>query len=86
MKPEIWFEPAQVWEVMAADLSISPVHKGAIGQVHESKGIGLRFPRFLRIRDDKNPEQATTAEQIAQMFRNQKITHTAQGDDEDDDF
>jgi DNA ligase-1 len=82
MKPEVWFEPSAVWEVMAADFSVSPVHTGAIGHVHDSKGIGLRFPRFIRIRDDKNPEQATTAEQVSQMFRNQKITHTAQGDDD----
>ena len=85
--PDVWFEPCQVWEVLAADLSISPVHMAAAGLVDPAKGIALRFPRFLRLRDDKGPEDATNAEQIAQMYNDQAInTKSGGGAADDDDY
>lgn len=32
-KPDIWFEPKVVWEVLTADLSLSPIYTAAQGLV-----------------------------------------------------
>lgn len=87
MLPDIWFAPAVVWEVKAADLSVSPVHQAALGLVDANKGISIRFPRLVRVRDDKTPEEATGAEQVAEMYRRQALAQSNNKDaaaDEDE--
>ena len=84
---DVWFEAVQVWEVKAADLSQSSLHRGAIGKTGDSsRGIGLRFPRYERTRPDKKPEEATTSDQILEMYYAQDSVNTGgdYGDDDDD--
>ncbi|KAK7468881.1 ATP-dependent DNA ligase Cdc17 [Stygiomarasmius scandens] len=88
-KPDIWFEPQVVWEVLTADLSLSPIYTAAQGLV-EDRGISLRFPRFIRVRDDKSADDATDPEQIAEMYKRQALAQSGgkkkKGGDADDSF
>jgi DNA ligase 1 len=82
---DVWFDAVQVWEIKAADLSKSSAHKGAIDKTGEQgRGIGLRFPRFERVRDDKRPEDATTSDQILEMYYNQDAIIGGGADSEDE--
>lgn len=53
--PDVWCSPELVVEVAADELTTSPIH---------SAGQALRFPRFIKFRDDKKWDEATTLEEL----------------------
>ena len=67
---DVWFEPAVVVEVLAAELTLSPTHTAAWGRLQEDAGLALRFPRFTgRWRDDKAATDATTVDEVVGLYR-----------------
>ncbi len=62
---DAYFRPEVVFEVAFEEIQLSPPEK-------HTGGVGLRFPRFIRIREDRRPEEATTLEEILQMYRAQQ--------------
>ncbi|KAH7888551.1 ATP-dependent DNA ligase [Phlebopus sp. FC_14] len=71
-RPDVFFRPHEVWEIRGADVTLSPVSLAALGEVSPVRGLSLRFPRFIRVRSDKSPEQASTSQFLAQMWRDQQ--------------
>lgn len=63
--PDIWIEPSLVAEILADEITLSPRHTA--GRKH-GRGYSLRFPRLVRFRDDKNPQDITTVSEIKKMY------------------
>jgi DNA ligase 1 len=54
------------------DITISPTYTAAIGLVSDEKGLSLRFPRFLKKREDKSIDDASTSDFLAALWRKQE--------------
>lgn len=67
VEPDDWFKPQIVAEILASEITRSPVHTCA--QDQSGEGLALRFPRFKRFRSNKLPDQATHSSEIVQMFK-----------------
>jgi DNA ligase 1 len=75
--PDTWVEPTLVMEVRGAELTLSPIHRAAFGEVRPGAGFALRFPRFTgNWRTDKEATDATTAAELLELYRAQ-VKHEA---------
>ncbi|CAI7612494.1 unnamed protein product [Penicillium crustosum] len=70
-EPDVWFEPCEVWEMAFADITLSPTYPAAIGLVSDERGLSLRFPRFIKVREDKSIDEATSSDYLALLWRKQ---------------
>ena len=87
-QPDVWFEPRFVWEVKTADLTISPRYKAGADALSDGsgKGISLRFPRFIKEREDKKADEATGSRMVVEMYQKQEGVGKNKGPSVDDDF
>ncbi len=82
LQADVWFEPAVVLEVLGAEITLSPIHMCAMDSIRKGSALAIRFPRFTgKYRTDKAPEDATTSEEIVEMYRSQlkKISEAQTG-------
>jgi DNA ligase-1 len=69
---DVWFEPAVVLEVLGAEITLSPIHMCAMDSIRKGSGLAIRFPRFTgNYRTDKAAEDATTSDEIVEMYHAQ---------------
>jgi DNA ligase-1 len=69
---DVWFEPEVVIEARGAEITLSPIHTCAMNVIRMASGLAIRFPRFTgKYRVDKSPEDATTTQEIVEMYRSQ---------------
>ena len=73
MEADVWFEPELVIEVVASEITISPIHKAAWDEIRRDSGLALRFPKFTgKIRVEKTVEDASTDEEVVALYKMQK--------------
>ncbi len=72
--PSVWVEPEIVIEVLADEITRSPIHTaGAVTDNGiKNPGYALRFPRLVSFRDkDKKAEDATSVAELIEMYEQQ---------------
>jgi len=68
LEPSVWIEPKIVIEVLADEITKSPVHTA--GKAGLEPGYALRFPRLVRFREeDRRAEDATTVKELVEMYK-----------------
>ncbi len=70
-KPDIWVKPRVVLEILADEITLSPRHTAGRDTDTVKKGYSLRFPRLIRVRSDKSPEQATSVHEVKELYKMQ---------------
>ncbi len=61
---DFWVEPKHVIEVAFDEITVSPMHTAG----GKGKGYALRFPRIVRMRDEKGLKEITTSHEIEHMY------------------
>ena len=75
IESDIWFEPELVLEVVASEITLSPIHKTGLNLIRKDTGFALRFPKFTgKIRTEKLAEDASCPEEVSTLYKNQNKT------------
>ncbi|HEX8229370.1 MAG TPA: ATP-dependent DNA ligase, partial [Chloroflexia bacterium] len=67
--PDIWVVPRLVVELQADEVSRSQMHPA--GRTDSGPGYALRFPRIIKERPERTPEDATSVEEVIKLYNMQ---------------
>lgn len=62
---DAYFVPKIVFETAWEEIQVSPAEK-------HTSGLSLRFPRYIRIREDRRPEEINTVQEIMELYQRQE--------------
>jgi len=72
MEADVWLEPELVLEIVASEITLSPIHKTGLDLIRKGSGFALRFPKFTgKIRYEKEPEDASTNDEVLTLYNGQ---------------
>ena len=72
MEADVWFEPELIIEVVASEITLSPIHKTALDIIRKGSGLALRFPKFTgKIRIEKSVHDSSTDEEVLSLYKGQ---------------
>lgn len=69
VEPDYWMKPQEVFEIIYDEIQKSP-------ELKHTSGYGLRFPRFLRQREDMTIEDIDTIGDIDRLYERQRKAKT----------
>ena len=73
MEADVWFEPNLVIEIVASEITLSPIHKTGFNTLRKNSGLALRFPKFTgKVRSEKHVEDASTDDEVIALYKSQK--------------
>jgi DNA ligase 1 len=75
-RPDVWFRGSvlPLFEVRASEATLSSAYSACLGSegVPIGRGVSLRFPRLVRLREDKGMRDASSESSVLSLWRNDR--------------
>jgi DNA ligase-1 len=75
LKPRYYIKPKEVWEIgfdIFSESNIYSLGRGILNKENPTVGLSVRFPRFVKVREDKTLHDANSPEFILELYNKNK--------------